>query len=90
MSTPHTIGIQNPGLSELAKPIKTEITEKKTRYNVKRERNDMTSKRAIFFIMKPSLLSVCRGILPLSSRYRQFLCSSLYFNHHIRWLSGFG
>jgi len=75
MSTPHSIGIQNPGLSELAKPIETEITETNTRYNVKKERRNMRSKRAIFFIMKPYLLSVCTGILPPSSRYRQFLYS---------------
>lgn len=75
MSTPHSIGIQNPGLSELAKPIETEITETNTRYNVKKERKNMRSKRASFFIMKPYLLSVCRGILLPSSRYRQFLYS---------------
>jgi len=75
MSTPHSIGIQNPGLCALAKPIETEITETNTRYNVQRERRNIRSKRAIFFIMKAYLLSLYRGILPPSSRYRQFLYS---------------
>jgi len=75
MSSPHTIGIQNPGRTALAKPIETETTERKMRYRVKKERTTMISKRASFFIMKAFLLSVCRGILPPSSRYRQFLYS---------------
>lgn len=42
--TPHTIGIQNPGRLELAKPMEIDITDRKMRYRAARESKNMRTR----------------------------------------------
>ena len=64
INIPHAIGIQEPGVSVLAKPMEMDMTERKIRYKVKRERRNKRNKGASFFIMQSYFQSVCKGILP--------------------------
>jgi hypothetical protein len=58
------MGIQNPDLSILVKPMEIDVIERKIRYKVKIERKNSRNKRASFFIMQSYLRSVDREILP--------------------------
>jgi hypothetical protein len=51
IKTPHNMGIQKPRVSVLAKPMEMDITDRKIRYKVKRERKNKRNKGASFFIM---------------------------------------
>jgi hypothetical protein len=66
MKRPHTIGIQKPCLWVLIKPMAMDITERKTRYKLKRERKNSRVKVVNLFIIQSYLRSFERGILPPS------------------------
>jgi len=51
INIPHNMGIQKPRASALAKPMEMDITDRKIRYKVKRERKNKRNKGASFFIM---------------------------------------
>ncbi len=64
INSPHNMGIEKPRASVLAKPMEMDITDKKIRYKVKRERKTRRNKGASLFIMQSYLQSVYIGILP--------------------------
>lgn len=50
-NSPHSIGIQEPRVSVLIRPMEMDMTDTKTRYKVKRERRNKRNKEASFLIM---------------------------------------
>ncbi len=51
INSPHDMGIQKPCVSVLAKPMEMDMTDRKIRYKVKRERETRRNRGASFFIM---------------------------------------
>jgi len=67
------MGIKEPGLWILVKPISREIPEITMRYEQKRERKTRERKRAILSIISTYLQSFEREIQPPFSHFRPFV-----------------